>query len=143
MVVKWGGKVSDHWETVRLGEAGEFQILVKRPTFRERGELLALHQSNDPGWIDAQFRTVFVDWRDLSDSEGSPVPFSFEALVALDQEFCIYQQLLEISGKYMTGKGEAELKNSAASLTAASGTATPKKSATDSTNTSDSPASEG
>lgn len=143
MPVKWGGSVSDHWETVQLGEAGEFQILVKRPTFVDRGRLLSLHQSNDPGWIDAQFRTVFADWRDLLDAEGRPIPFSFEALVALDQEFCVYQQLLEISGKYMTGKGEADLKNSGASPIAASETATQTKSAQDYTNTSDSPASEG
>lgn len=67
------------WRVVDLGEAGSFEVELRRPTWGE----LAIENEQRQGYIETRLRTCLVGWRGV-EANGQPVPFSWEKFV----QFC-------------------------------------------------------
>jgi len=83
------------WRKV-TSSAGEFEVLIRRPTYEEQGA----EGSGDKPWILHRIETTVTDWRGVETEDqpnvpSKPIPFSRENLAALCQiDPAVFNQLL-------------------------------------------------
>lgn len=99
--------IPEKWVPITLGEDGDFEILVRRPTYRQLTEVLTVE--NMP---DYRIRTAVVDWRGLVDTDEKPIPFSHSALQGVCEAYpsCLFAILGEAHRAFQ-GFPEADAKN--------------------------------
>lgn len=99
--------VPEKWIPITLGSDGDFEILVRRPSYQQLTE--ALTAENRP---DYRIRSSVVDWRGLTDAEDKPIPFSQPALQGVCEA---YPQslfaILDAVNRAFQGFPEADAKN--------------------------------
>lgn len=93
-------------KTVTLADGQTFTVSVVRPTYAQRfndegRELMAFGNHSQDAWLNyrlGRIRDSIVDWNDMTNEAGQPVPFTIQRLLALmDAAPEIANQLVEIT----------------------------------------------
>jgi hypothetical protein len=123
-------KPPTHKETIDLGEAGSFIVLVRRPTWNEKitdeGLAISGYLDNNRAELRGQsvehrIRSTIVGWEELFGSDDQPIPFSWDQLVVLCERYpLVFDRVEGIANRQYMGVAEPELKNSEAPLSATS-----------------------
>ena len=102
-------ETAERWETIDLGEAGAFEVRVRKPTW---GDMLADSEAFT-GYAERRMQVAIAEWRGLVDERGAAVPFSHAALVRLcEASPAVFQRLAALASRLFFSVGETERKNS-------------------------------
>src|SRR5690606_3884818 len=97
------------WQTIDLGGGDSIEIGVRRPNLGE--QLVALDCSDSPR--EYQLRAYIADWRGVNDSDGKPIPFTWEMLNQLCVQYPeAFYSLLNATRNVRLSEIGIDLKNS-------------------------------
>lgn len=115
-------KVADSvFKTIEM-EDGSFKVKTRRPTWSEKltdeGMLSEAYGDENAGELRGQsiehrIRCTIIGWEDINGEDGSPLEFSWKALVTLCEQYqSVFYQFYKIATESFRGVNEETEKNS-------------------------------
>ena len=114
MKITLTGLARTELEPVKIGEE-EFDVEIGVPSMEAQmidSEMISLGKKTDGRWAAHRLRSTLVSWHRLEDADGQPIPFSFDNLAALCQQYPeVYPQIMRLAHRAFDGLTKADKKN--------------------------------